>query len=184
MFYYICLICYFFLSTYAQIQGLPAPIAMQPGQGGPLVQSVGQAMAPSFATTASAPVVAKVTEICTRTQCYQGIASAVDKVVDGHVNSYGTYMANSIGVKMNEMAGPMVVAAINAPKVITHVANGDVGKAIGTVADATLKYTIGTHAMTTCTSVALMTPAAPVAYGIGLLCSIGSTLAINAMYSV
>jgi hypothetical protein len=52
------------------------------------------------------------------------------------------------------------------------------------VADATLKYTIGVHAMTTCTSVALMTPAAPVAYGFGLLCSIGSTMAINAMYSI
>jgi hypothetical protein len=127
MFYYICLICYFFLSSYAQIQGLPAPIAMQPTQGNPLIQSVGQAMTPAFTTTASVvPVVAKVTEICTRSQCYQGIATAVDKVVDGHVNSYGTYMANSIGVKMNDMAGPMVVAAINAPKVITHVTNGDV----------------------------------------------------------
>jgi len=153
-------------------------------QGSGLLKQVAP-IAGSKAVESAAPTILKATEtLCTRSQCYQKLATTIENVVLSETNNQVNFMSEFIGVKFSDYTGPVVSVAMHSPEIISNINQGSYLTATGIAAGAVVKYQVGIQSFTTCTAYS-----APVLgpYSIipGIGCSIASSLITdNAMTGI
>lgn len=143
-----------------------------------------QAVTASQVTQATASQVGKtliqtVDQTCTRTQCYDKLASALgsnmESIIISETNNQASYLSNFVSTKFSSYAGPLVAVALQSPDIISNVKSNNNIAASGIVVGTITKYHVALQSFATC-SAWTVTYMGPYSIIPGFGCSILTTM--------
>ena len=143
--------------------GLPAA-----NTGSTTVQAVPSAVIPTaasatvvsatVASTAMAPstVVKAAEALCTRTQCYEKLASTVgnniERVIMTETSNQVTYLNSVVTNKLSSAMGPAIAVAMKAGPISSKINNGEYIAASGVATEAVGMYYVGAQSFLFCSA--------------------------------
>ena len=156
--------------------------------GSTSVQAVSPAIIPAVVNAASSSTVVNAAEaLCTRTQCYEKLASTVgnniERVIMTETTNQVTYLNNVVTNKMSSAMGPAIAVAMKAGPISSKINNGEYIAASGIATEAVGMYYVGAQGFLFCSAnSAFLGPYAVIP---GFVCAgIATAVAENTLYDI
>ena len=166
------------------IASTPAPVIASTS-----VITSGPAIIPTVVNAVSSPstVVNAAEALCTRTQCYEKLATTVgnniERVIMTETTNQVTYLNSVVSNKLSSAMGPAIAVAMKAGPISSKINNGEYIAASGIATEAVGMYYVGAQGFLFCSANSAFL--GPYAIIPGFICAgIASAVAENTLYDI
>ena len=156
--------------------------------GSTSVQAVSPAIISAVVNAASSSTVVKAAEaLCTRTQCYEKLATTVgnniERVIMTETTNQVAYLNSVVSNKLSSVMGPAIAVAMKAGPISSKINNGEYIAASGIATEAVGMYYVGAQGFLFCSANSAFL--GPYAIIPGFICAgIASAVAENTLYDI